>query len=96
MIMKVDVIMCSCNGAEKFENGCEDDMNFACTVNCGLPNDYRMTKNSTLCNTPWDRGRACLDWESDLSSYHEGFKQVRVVSGLKPLVSNLSCERQTL
>ena len=91
-----DAIMFLCNRANESESGCEDVMNCACTVNCALPKDYRMTRINTLCNTTWDRRSAFLDWESDHSPYHEGLKQIRVVSRLKPPISNLSSELGTL
>ena len=73
-----DPIIFSCNRANEFESGCEDDVNCACTVKVNCRN------MRTLCNSEWDRRSALLDWESDHSPYHEGFKQIRVVSRLKP------------
>ena len=49
----------------------------------------------TLFNSDWDKRSALLDWESDHSPYHEGFKQIRVVS-TQTANANLSSELQTL
>ena len=40
-------VVFSCNRADEFDSGCEDDTNCACIfkVNCALPKDNRMTRN---------------------------------------------------
>ena len=69
----------------------------AIMFSCNRANEFEFgCEDCARCSSLTGTGRALLDWESDHSPYHEGFKHIRVVSRLKPPISKLSSELSIL